>query len=887
MNIRKRILISMISLTIGCGVAVLVSSIALFYNEANKNIHEKITVAANMIMQAITDLETTAYVAAFGMSNNPNLIEVLQSNDRDKIASTAQALKTLAHLDYSTVLDREGNVLIRTHDPDNYGDNIAWMPHVRSALDGEIRSNITAGNVMRLSISAGAPIYDERMNIIGATTFGFRLDQQDFVYKLKALTGFEVSLFSKDERVATTILIDDKVYALGINLESLISEKVLAGESYIGQIRIFDNQAIAKYMPIYGANDDIVGVLFVGYYTAEESKKIFTFILYGVLVTLAVFLVCLVIASILSGSIESQMDAMMKEIRDAHKAAEVANRTKSAFLANMSHEIRTPMNSIIGFSELAMDDNIPPKTSDYLEKILKNSKWLLQIINDILDISKVESGKMELENIPFDLHELLASCRTVVMPKALEKGLLMHFYAEPSVGKRLYGDPTRLRQVFVNILSNAIKFTNSGVIKMQGTVKEITEKNVTMYFEIKDSGIGITENEIKRIFDPFVQAEAGITRKYGGSGLGLSITKNIIELMGGVLCVDSTPGVGSKFSFSITFDAVNTDGDDFPAEKQVILNEIEKPMFEGEVLLCEDNEMNRQVICEHLARVGLKTIVAENGKIGVDMVKNRIRKEEKQFDLIFMDIHMPVMDGIEAASKIISLNSNIPIVAMTANIMTDSRNIYKSIGMNDCVCKPFTSQELWRCLMKYFNPITWQKEDAVQLEQTENEMRQKLINNFVKNNQEKFREITDAINAGDIKLAHRLAHTLKGNAGQLNMTLLQEAAREAENNLANGENNVTPQQMSALETELNAALEDLTPLVRRKVRSETDETLDSQSALKLLEEIQPLLEDDNPECLEFIDSLHLIAESDELIERMENLDFGPALEALANLKKKV
>jgi PAS domain S-box-containing protein len=385
--------------------------------------------------------------------------------------------------------------------------------------------------------------------------------------------------------------------------------------------------------------------------------------------------------------------------KEMEVAALAASRSKSVFLANMSHEIRTPMNSIIGFSELAMDGEASVKTREYLAKIQTNAQWLLQIINDILDISKIESGKMELENIPFDMHELFESCRTLIMPKAIEKGLNLQFYAEPSVGKMPLGDPTRLRQILVNLLSNAVKFTNSGTVKVLTEIKQQDEKTVTFHFEIKDSGIGMTEDQIKRIFEPFIQAETGTTRKYGGTGLGLAISKNFIELMGGALAVESAPGIGSKFSFDLTFDTIDINGYE-ALERKSVLNEMAKPFFDGEILLCEDNVMNQQVICEHLARVGLKTVVAENGKIGVEMVQSRKEKGKKQFDLIFMDMHMPVMDGLEAAAKIIELDTGVPMVAMTANIMSDDRELYKASGMTDCVGKPFSSQELWHCLVK-------------------------------------------------------------------------------------------------------------------------------------------------------------------------------------------
>ena len=579
-----------------------------------------------------------------------------------------------------------------------------------------------------------------------------------------------------------------------------------------------------------------------------------------------------------------------KEMEDAALAA---SNSKTAFLANMSHEIRTPMNSIVGFSELAMDDEISVKTRNYLDKIKTNADWLLQIINDILDVSKVEAGKMVLENIPFDMHELFVSCQTLILPKAVEKGLLLHFYAEPSIGKKPLGDPTRLRQVLVNLLSNAVKFTNTGMIKLHAAITGMTEKNITMHFEVKDSGIGMTEEQIKKIFDPFMQAESGTTRKYGGTGLGLSITKSIVDLMGGKFSVESTPGVGSKFSFDLTFDTIDIPDEGF-IEKNVVLNEIEKPVFKGEILLCEDNQMNQDVIREHLNRVGLKTVIAENGKIGVNMVESRMLNGEKQFDLIFMDMHMPVMDGLEAAEIINDLNTGIPIVAMTANIMSDDMDIYKTKGMNDCVGKPFTSQELWRCLLKYLKPVDRQTQIEYESRQTqdETELQHRLITSFLKGSRNAFSEITQALNRGDIKLAHRMAHTLKSSAGHLGKTTLQQAAANIEQQLKDNQNLVTEQQMNALETELNAAFVEfekaLYELSQSGVATEAEsesQWLDSESARKLIEELEPLIETGNPKCRQFSHSLRRIHGSEELIQHLDELDFAPALVTLAKLKK--
>ncbi|MDR0464594.1 MAG: response regulator [Treponema sp.] len=468
------------------------------------------------------------------------------------------------------------------------------------------------------------------------------------------------------------------------------------GERGVAQFSLNGVPRICAYRPVSSPTENwFLGL--IAPIPESPLKDIPGGILLMGMITLILSIAAAIAAAIILRRPYLQVDQLRKE-------AEIASVTKSTFLANMSHEIRTPMNSIMGFSELALDGETSPKTRDYLQKIKTNAEWLLQIINDILDISKVESGKMELEKIPFDMHELLSGCRTLILPKAVEKGIILHFYAEPSVNKKPVGDPTRLRQVFINLLSNSVKFTNTGMIKLQAVLKSISDTSITMHFEIKDSGIGMTPEQVSKIFEPFIQAESGTTRKYGGTGLGLTITNNIVKLMGGELLVDSMPGVGTKFCFDLTFDAIDYSSDK-NSEQTLMLDEIEKPFFNGEILLCEDNTMNQEVICDHLARVGLKTIVADNGKIGVDMVKRRMNYGEKQFDLIFMDIHMPVMDGLEASAKIIELKTGIPVIAMTANIMSGDWDIYKKSGMNDCVGKPFTSQELWRCLLKYLRPV--------------------------------------------------------------------------------------------------------------------------------------------------------------------------------------
>ena len=900
MNIRIKILIPMVILTIGCGIAVLIYSIIIFYNELDRNLHDKINVAINVLEQIINDLRTNTYVAAISMTSNPDLITAVENEDRAEIIRTSQTLGALTLFEAATILDRHGNVLVRLHDLDNYGDNSSQVSHVRSALAGETNVFVTEGSVIPLAVAAGAPIYNENMNIIGVATFVVRLDDQAFVSRMQALTGCEISIFNRTTRVATTLTTVDETLTTDTDLFRRINETVMAGGTYTARIPFAAGELLGKYVPIYNSNvnsGDVMGMLFAGYYTAEDMRKVYFFILYGVLVTMGVIFVCIIIALRVSGTIQKRNDLYIAEIdkttaalrytrKEAEKArrdADRANEAKSNFLANMSHEIRTPMNSVIGFSELALDDTLSDRTRDYLMKIQDNSKWLLQIINDVLDISKIESGKMDLEKVPFDMHEMFINCRTIIIQKAIEKNLLLHFYAEPSVGKIPLGDPIKLRQVLLNLLSNAVKFTNTGMIKLQAILKEQTENTITMFFEIKDSGIGMNQDQINRIFDKFIQAETGTTRKYGGTGLGLAITRNIVELMGGVLAVESMPGVGSKFSFELTFDTINEDENNRKGTR-IIHSDLKKPAFKGEILLFEDNVMNQQVICEHLSRIGLKTVVAENGKAGLDIIKARMQKNEKFFDLIFMDIHMPEMDGIEAAEHILSLGIKTPIVAMTANIMSHDRELYIAKGMIDHISKPFTSQELWGCLMRYLIPITWQNEDQTQLKKSETELRQKLINNFVKSNQNRFSEIQDAINSDDVKLAHRLTHTLKTNAAQLGKVLLQQAAGNLERQLKEDKNQITAQMMTSLETELNAVLTELAHLVNEELlQIESSESIDAKAIKELIEKLKLMLKVQDTDCLNFIEKLRNIPGSDEIIEFIDDLNYEQALAAVNKL----
>jgi len=567
------------------------------------------------------------------------------------------------------------------------------------------------------------------------------------------------------------------------------------------------------------------------------------------------------------------------------EAALSASQTKSVFLANMSHEIRTPMNSIIGFTELAQYGENPPKTMEYLGKIIESSQWLLSIINDILDISKIESGRIELEYIPFSLHDLFAYCQAAIVPKAREKGIALLCYAEPSISKKLFGDPVRLRQVIMNLLSNAIKFTSSGVVRLSALVKETDETSATICFEVKDSGVGMRPEQISRIFEPFMQGDGSITRRFGGTGLGLAISKSIVELMGGRLNVESSVEAGSKFSFELTFSFCFEEINVLP--QQITLNDFERPNFQGEVLVCEDSDLNREVIFDHLTRVGVKTTLANNGKDGVDTVTGRVYTGEKPFDLIFMDIHMPVMDGLEAASIISGLGINTPIVALTANIMANDLELYKANGLSDFLGKPFTTQELWRCLLKYLHVEGYSVEDKYQQSEEYENLQRKRRVYFAKTNRDTYKNIVNAAKERDIKLAHRLAHTLGSNAGQIGEKKLQMAAAAVEVLLSNGMDLLDEKTKATLDSELRLTLFRLEPLLLEDSSKIVTSITDRDRIADVIDELESLLTDNDTSCRKMLDDLLKIPGAEDLARRVEEFEFEQAIVELDKFKRRM
>ncbi len=394
----------------------------------------------------------------------------------------------------------------------------------------------------------------------------------------------------------------------------------------------------------------------------------------------------------------TQRKQVEQELREAKAAAEAASQAKSAFLANMSHEIRTPLNAILGLNHLMQASALPPEQQDRLRKMAVAGRHLLSIINDILDLSKIEAGRMELESDNFHLSAVIDNVASIIRDVAQGKGLSIE--TDPDgVPLWLRGDVTRLRQALLNLASNAVKFTERGTIAVRALLLETHGDQLLVRFEVADTGIGLSAEQLGRLFQNFQQADSSTARKYGGTGLGLALTKRLVEMMGGEVGVDSTAGHGSTFWFTLVLQhghgpmpAVNA-VDKTPSD-ELRLRKLHRG---ARILLAEDNPINVEVVEQMLLAAGLDVTVAQHGRIALDTASTGA------FDLILMDMQMPVMDGLEATRSIRHLPdyTTTPIVALTANAFSEDRRACLEAGMNDVLTKPVEPAALYKTLARW------------------------------------------------------------------------------------------------------------------------------------------------------------------------------------------
>ncbi len=389
-------------------------------------------------------------------------------------------------------------------------------------------------------------------------------------------------------------------------------------------------------------------------------------------------------------AVMAEIQKVQDDLRGAKELAEQHSRTKSEFLANMSHEIRTPMNGILGLLHLLDSTKLSEQQKGYMQKSLFSANNLLRIINDILDFSKIEAGKLEIEATPFTLAQVCKEAYSLYAPLCQEKGLRLTVDGLPCAQEFYLGDALRVKQVIFNLLSNAIKFTHKGYVSLRVCCERLEDTSqVRCCFAVKDSGIGMSVDQLSKMFTAFSQADGSIARKYGGTGLGLAICRSLVEKMHGKIWVESEEGAGSTFFFTIDFEVCQ---EQLPVQELGGAGEDYQNYATGNLLLVEDNEINQLIAEELLCQMGNRVDIANNGQEALDLLC------KKSYDLVLMDIQMPIMDGYTATKKIRSLEqfNSLPIVAMSAHAMSGDKELSLSHGMNDHITKPIDPEILYK-----------------------------------------------------------------------------------------------------------------------------------------------------------------------------------------------
>jgi two-component system, sensor histidine kinase len=494
----------------------------------------------------------------------------------------------------------------------------------------------------------------------------------------------------------------------------------------------------------------------------------------------------------------AELRATNEQLTTAKLRAEEASAAKSAFLANMSHEIRTPMTAIVGYADNMLDpDQTLSDRQDALQTIRRNAQHLLELINDILDISKIEADKMTVERVACDLPALLSDLLSLMRPRAIAKGVDFHLQVEGAVPKTVSTDPLRLRQVLMNILANAVKFTNHGEIRLRVRLEKQGEQNL-MRFDVCDTGIGISREQLDRLFRPFTQADESMTRRFGGTGLGLTISQRLAVLLGGGVTVESRLGQGSIFTVRI--DVGSLEGAEMIRElteailPKPTITPVKSWSIKARILLVEDGADNQRLISMHLRKAGADVTIADNGRKGVDAAM--LAQATLPFDLILMDMQMPELDGYGAATELRKRNFKQPIIALTAHAMSEDREKCLKAGCTDYLTKPIEKNLLLGTVAGHLRQIAAATLEAntasssgakpnpassvVRSEFADDTEMKEVLGEFVAQLPDQVKRLATLMEQNNLDDLRRAVHQLKGAGGGYGFPMITQIAAAAE-----------------------------------------------------------------------------------------------------------
>lgn len=620
-----------------------------------------------------------------------------------------------------------------------------------------------------------------------------------------------------------------------------------------------------------------------------------------------------------------ELEERYDQMNELRRMADEGAKARSIFLTNVSHELRTPMNAIVGLSYLALKGELDDKQRDCITKIQENSESLMGVIDEVLDYSKIDAGEMRLSSIDFELDEMMEDIvESVKVKLKFKKNVQLDYEYDKRIPNILNGDPIRLYQLLTNLIDNAVKFTAEGIISIKTKLEVDEKEGVTLRFVVSDTGIGLSQEQIEGLFSPFSKGDNTMTRKYGGAGLGLTISKRLIDMMGGAIEIESKPGEGSTFSIILDFGKEIEGFRNIRASKIKRSNNQKSRNLEYyraalgglKVLIVDDNDINLELAEEVLRDVGIITSVARDGKEAVDEVK------DNDYDGVLMDIQMPVMDGITATRKIREIQwlKELPIIALTAHSGAEEREKSMMAGMNDHLSKPIDPDLLYQSLSDHMNTdkarnrvmlvpvektimlnekVVIPNIDGVNIEEglartgNKPDLYKKILIKYCKTNKALLEKIPKLLMTGEFDELSKELHNLGGVSGNIGATAIYTRALEISRSIrAGASEDVWFESAQFLKEELERLILNIDLQLEDDVPQAKEKKSISEDDLKLkLKELISVVEDYDPSALELIEKIteRYTLDDDKLKvlsavhDHLDNMDFDQALDALKTL----